>query len=137
MLHRVNSFFNKRKDYGIIFLRLVIAWRLIAGVWPFVVRQKPVTGVISFFDSLHLPLPSVGANVSIYAQFICGILYALGWWMRPAAIIMIINFSVAIIAAHMKDAITDSFAAWAIWAASVLFLFTGAGKLSMERHRGG
>lgn len=132
MLKKLNHFFNSRKEYGIIFLRLVVAWRLIAGAWPFVVRRAPVTAVVQYFESLHIPLPFVSAQLSIYAQFICGILYAAGLWMRPAAIIMIINFSVAIPAAHLQDTITDAFPAWALLAASALFLFTGPGKLSVK-----
>jgi putative oxidoreductase len=131
-MKKLNQFFEARKEYGVIFLRLVIGWRLIAGVLPYVVQSKPISEVSSFFTALHLPVPMLSAWLSVYAQFFCGVLYIIGLWVRPAAIVMIINFVVAIVAAHLQDEIEKSFAAWVILAASILFLFNGAGKLSLD-----
>ncbi len=140
-MNTLNQFFEPRRSYGVIFLRLVIGWRLIAGVWDYVIQIKPMSEVAGFFEQLHLPLPAASAFVSVYAQFVCGVLFILGLWTRPAAILMIINFTVAILAAHLQDGIEQSFAAWAILSASVLFLFNGSGKpavdnlLNRRRHR--
>lgn len=131
-MNKLNQFFDSGKSYGIIFLRLVIGWRLIAGVWDYAMQIKPMSEVAGFFEQLHLPLPAVSAFVSVYAQFICGILFILGLWTRAAAIFMIINFTVAILAAHLQDGIEQSFAAWAILSASVLFLFNGSGKPAVD-----
>jgi putative oxidoreductase len=120
---------NSKSGYGLLFLRLVTAWMLIAGTWPFVVQRKPVEDIVSYFVSLKIPFPALSAYVSIYAQFICGVLLALGLYTRLAAAVMIINFATAIIAAHLNDPITKSFPAWAILAASVVLLLHGKGRL--------
>lgn len=131
-MKKLNQFFELKKAYGVIFLRLVIGWRLMAGVWHYVFQLKPISEVEGFFTTLNLPAPLLSAYLSVYAQFICAILFIIGLWFRPAAMVMIINFTVAIIAAHLNDAIEKSFAAWVILAASCFFLFNGAGKVSIE-----
>jgi len=45
---------------------------------------------------------------------------------------MIINFIIAIVAAHLNDTIDNSFAAWIILAASIFLLFNGAGNISVD-----
>jgi putative oxidoreductase len=131
-MKKLNHFFELRKAYGVIFLRLIVGWRLMAGAWNYVFQVKPISEVESFFTKLNLPAPLLSAYLSVYVQFICGLLFILGLWFRPAAIVMIINFTVAIIAAHLNDGIEKSFAAWVILAVSCFFLFNGAGKISIE-----
>ena len=108
-MKKLNRFFETKTAYGVLFLRLVIGWRLIAGVWDHAIGSKPIAGVSDFFTQLHLPVPGISAVISVYSQFVCGILFILGWWTRPAAMLMIINFSIAIIAAHTNDPIERSF----------------------------
>jgi len=131
-MKKIRLFLESRKDYGVIFLRLIVGWRLIAGTWPYASQLKPMSEIKEYFIQIHLPVPLICAYLSVYAQFICGILYILGLWLRPAAFIMIINFTVAVIAVHLLDTIEKSFAAWVIMAASLLFLMNGAGKISID-----
>lgn len=131
-MKKLNDFFDAKKDNGILFLRLVAGWRLIAGTWAYAIHSKPMTEVESFFQSLHLPAPMVSAYAAVYAEIICGVLFIIGLWVRPAAIIMILTFTVAILAAHLKDQIITSFQAWALLAMALCFLFTGAGKISID-----
>ncbi len=135
MLKKLNRFFESRYAFGIIFLRMVAGWRLIAGVADYAFGVKPISEVAGFFEQLHIPLSTVSATVSVYAQLVCGILFLIGLWVRPAALIMIVNFIVAILAAHTHDPIEKSFAAWALLAMSVCLLFMGRGKLSLESIR--
>jgi putative oxidoreductase len=129
----ISTFVDKGKPYAALILRLVIAWRLLAGTWPYIVSSKPVQEVIGYFQSLHLPFPSVSAYLSLYAQFICGIFLAFGWLTRPATTILFINFSVALLVAHLHDPIESSFQAWALWATAIYFFFHGAGHLSIDK----
>jgi putative oxidoreductase len=134
-LKKLNNFFETKKDYGAIFLRVIIGWRLLAGVWPYVSQARSINEVKTFFIQLFIPLPLWSAYISVYVQFICGILVIAGLWIRPAALLMIINFSVAILAGHLNDGIEKSFAAWIILAASFFFLFYGPGKLAMDKRK--
>lgn len=133
MLKKINGYFEKRKSFGIIFLRVVAGWRLIAGVADYAFGVKPISEVAGFFEQLHIPLSTVSATVSVYVQLVCGILFLIGLWVRPAALIMIVNFIVAILAAHTHDPIEKSFAAWALLAMSVCLLFIGSGKFGIDK----
>jgi putative oxidoreductase len=120
------------KPYAVLLLRLIVAWRLLAGTWPYVSASKPIQEVIDFFQLLELPFPAVSAYLSLYAQFACGILLLIGWLTRPAALILFINFSVALWVAHRHDPIETSFQAWALWTISIYFFFHGAGNFSID-----
>ena len=69
---------------------------------------------------------------SVYAQFICGILYVVGLFIRPAAVIMIINFMVALVVVHLGTTFQQSFEALMMFFGSIFFLFSGAGRISVE-----
>ena len=131
-MKKLNQLLKSKEHYGILLIRLVTAWRLIAGVWSYAVGAKPMREVEDFFESLNMPLPLLSATISVYAQFICGFLFIVGLFVRPAAIVMIINFSIAIIAAHLHDPIVKSFSAWALLAMAACLLFTGGDKLSID-----
>lgn len=133
MLKKLNDYFEKRKSFGIISLRVVAGWRLIAGVAGYAFGIKPISEVAGFFEQLHIPIPMLSATISVYAQLICGVLFLIGLWVRPAALIMIVNFIVAIVAAHTHDPIEKSFAAWALLAMSVCLLFNGSGKFAIDK----
>lgn len=70
--------------------------------------------------------------MSVYAQFICGILFIIGAGVRYAAVVMIINFIAALIIAHIGDAYPNMFPALMMLAAACFFLLHGAGKLSVD-----
>lgn len=135
MLSRLDSFFDQYKGYGNLFLRLVIGWRLIDGTQDNVLSWERMLEFRDFLAVHGVPSPLVAANVSVYAQFICGILYMLGWFIRPAAIVMIINFIAALLVAHIGLTFEQSFDAWMMLLGSVFFLFAGAGKISVDELR--
>ena len=131
-ISKLNSFFEARKDYGAIFLRLVIGWRLIDGTQDNVFSWERMIEFRNFLEQHGVPSPLVAAHVSVYAQFICGILYVVGAFVRPAAVVMIVNFIAALIIAHIGLTFEQSFDAWMMLLGSIFFLFYGAGKLSVD-----
>jgi putative oxidoreductase len=85
-----------------------------------------------FLEQHHVVYPLVAASISVYAQFLCGILYMTGLFIRPAAIIMIINFTVALLVVHVGTTLQQSFDALTMFFGSIFFLFYGPGKISAE-----
>jgi putative oxidoreductase len=59
-------------------------------------------------------------------------LYIGGFFIRPAAIVMIINFAVALLIVHLGTTFQQSFEALVMFFGSMFFLFYGAGKLSID-----
>jgi putative oxidoreductase len=131
-LSRLNTFFEPRKEYGVIFLRLIIGWRLIVGTQDNVFSWDRMLEFRNFLDQHGVPSPLFAANVSVYAQFICGILYCVGAFTRPAAVIMIVNFTAALLIAHIGLTFEQSFDALMMLFGSVFFLYHGAGKISVD-----
>lgn len=129
---RLDTFFEPYKDYGVLILRLLIGWRLIIGVWDNIVHWERMLEFEQFLSQFHFPFPLVSACVSVYAQFICALLFIAGWRIREAALVMVINFAIAIIAVHGQDSFEKAFPAWAILGSSLLFLFYGAGKIALK-----
>jgi putative oxidoreductase len=135
MLNKLDSFFESRKGYANLFLRVVIGWRLIDGTQDNVLSWDRMLEFRDFLAAHGTPAPLLAANVSVYAQFICGILYVIGWFVRPAALVMIVNFIAALLIAHIGLTFEQSFDAWMMLAGSIFFLFSGAGKISVDELR--
>ena len=131
----IDRFFEKQKDYGVIFLRLVIGWRLIDGTQDNVFSWTRMLEFRDFLQHQGVVYPLVAAVVSVYAQFICGILYITGAFIRTAALVMIINFLAALYIAHIGASFQDSFDAIMMLSGSLFFLFYGAGKWSVDELR--
>lgn len=129
---RLNRYFELRKDYGTIFLRLLIGWRLVDGTQDNVFSWVRMIEFRDFLDHHNVVYPLFAAILSVYAQFICGILYIAGAFIRAAAIIMIINFVLALLIAHIGTTFEQSFDALAMLFGSLFFLFNGAGKISVD-----
>lgn len=131
-MERLNTFLNSYRHWAPLPLRFIAGWMLIAGVWSMALFIKPLDGVVAFFEQLGIPLLPFSAYLAVYANFICGILLILGLWVRQAALILVFYFSVALLAAHTQDPITQSFPAWALWAVAVCLSLSGPGKLAID-----
>lgn len=131
----MQSFFNwldRNKDVGVLLLRLFIGARLIYGVVDNVFSWEHMIRFRDFLQAFHFPMPLVSAIVSVYAQLIAGLIILFGWKIRYAAILMIINFLIAILVVHRNDSIEQMTPALAILFSNLLFLFQGAGKYSPD-----
>lgn len=131
-MKRFNHFFETQSEYSTIFLRIVTGWRCVAPAWLYITGAKSFDKFSELLNTLHFPIPYIAAHVSIYVQFIGGILILLGLWTRYAAILLTIHFLIIVLTAHLHDTIVNSFAAWALLAMSVSLLFTGGGKFSID-----
>ena len=127
------AWFERNRDWGIFLLRLFIGSRLVYGVLDNVVSWEHMLKFRDFLKQFHFPFPFFCAVVSVYLQLFAGIMIVTGWGIRFASILMIINFMVALIMVHRNDPIETMTAPLAILFASVLFLFQGAGRISIGK----
>ena len=126
-------FFRKNKDAGILLFRLFIGARLLYGVLDNVFSWSRMQEFVEFLQLFHFPMPSVLAVVSVYAQAIAGIFILLGSKIRWASLLIILNFLVALLVVHRRDSFEQITPALSMLFGSLLFLFTGAGKYSLDR----
>lgn len=123
---------DKYKEYGVIFIRLIVGFHLIYGTQDNVFSYARMEEFAGFLSARHVPFPLFAAFLSVYAQFICGILFVVGAATRYAAVVMIINFIAALVIAHIGDAYPNTFPALMMLAAACFFFLHGPGKLSID-----
>lgn len=129
------GYLNNHPGIGIFILRLFTGVRLIYGVIDNVLNWDRMIEFKDFLEQFRFPLPLISAIVSVYAQLFAGISYLLGWQIRYAAILMIINFTIAVLMVHWGQTFDQMTSPLSMLFISVLLLFQGAGKYSLDRKR--
>jgi putative oxidoreductase len=127
-----NPFPLSTQGLGIFFLRLFSGIRLIYGTADNVISWQQMLHFRDFLASLHFPLPLVAAVISVYAQFLAGLLFIVGWKIRWAAAAMLINFFIASMI-HVSQGFEAMTPALALFFMSLLFLLEGPGRFSLTR----
>ena len=85
-----------------------------------------------FLDANGFPLPAVSARVSVYAQFLGGVLVAIGAFTRWAALVIAVNFIVAIAGVHLALPVRTWLEPCAMLACALALVVGGAGRLSVD-----
>lgn len=124
------------KEYGLFFIRLTIGVRLMHGVADNIFSWAHMLEFRDFLDKLGVPFPLLGAHLSAYAQFVCGILFIAGVLFRPASFVMVVNFICALLIAHRTGGYGPAAAAWIMLLTSLGFLLHGPGKLAVDEWLG-
>ena len=123
---------DRYRDYAAVFIRLAVGTRLIEGTQDNVFSSARMQEFVGFLAANGTPYPEVGAVVSVYAQFICGALFILGLWTKPAAVVMAINFVAALVIAHRATPFAVTWPALMMLAAALFFLLHGPGRPSVD-----
>ncbi|MBA3318411.1 MAG: DoxX family protein [Gemmatimonadales bacterium] len=131
------DWFAAHRDFGAFFIRLAVGVRLIYGTADNVFSRERMTEFEQFLSAHGTPLASVGAPLSVYLQFVCGILFILGLGTRPAGALIAVNFVAALLIAHRTTGFLDTWPALMMLAAGLFFLFNGAGRPSIDAWRAG
>jgi putative oxidoreductase len=129
----MNRWFRGKEDVGILLLRLFVGIRLLYGVVDNIVDWGRMKEFETFLSQNQFPFPFFSAIVSVYAQAIAGLLFLAGWQVRWAAILMSINFTVAIVMVHWGQSFDQMTTVLFMFFSSVVLLFTGAGAYRLGR----
>ncbi len=133
-MNKLNQWFENKKEYSAIFIRLIAGVHLIIGTQDNIFSWERMIEFKNFLEQFGFPFPLVSAITSVYFQFVCGILFIIGYFTRSAAIIMIFNFIVAIIMVHLGTTYQGTFPALFMLFGSLFLLFQGAGKFSIDNY---
>lgn len=123
---------HRHREYGLFFVRLIIGFHLIYGTADNVFSHARMLEFRDFLAARGTPMPLIAAHVSVYAQLICGILFIVGAFIRPAAAVMIVNFIAALVIAHRTGGYQPAALALIMLFCSIGFLLHGAGKPSWD-----
>ena len=126
------GFFERHKEKGTLFVRLVVGFVLVYGTQDNVFSNERMLEFRDFLGARGVPFPLFAAYLSVYAQFVCGILYVLGLFVRPAALLMVINFVAALVIAHLDTPLDAARLALCMLFCSLFLLFNGAGAWSLD-----
>lgn len=124
--------FARRREYGALFIRLLVGYRLVIGTQDNVFSYERMLEFEAFLRANGFPFPLFNAFLSAYAQFLCGLLFIVGLWVRPAAAVMVVNFVVALAMVHVGLPFERNFAALTMLFGSAFLLFNGAGGASLD-----
>lgn len=134
-MRKVSGWLEARKEYGVFFLRLIIGFHLIYGTQDNIRDWHRMLEFRDFLAANGTPLPLLGAILSAWSQFLCGILYIVGAFTRPAAAVMIFNFICALVIAHRTGGYQPAALALIMLLSSITLLVHGAGKPSIDEYR--
>lgn len=126
---------DRLRAFGPLPLRLFAATFLVYMSQDNVFDAARMDEFVRFLGQFGLPFPTLGAHVSVYAQFGAGLLFVVGLWVRPAALVMIGNFLVALGLVHTRAPFREALDPSAMLAVAVSLLLTGAGALSIDGWR--
>jgi putative oxidoreductase len=121
-LHSVNI--------GLLVLRLFtgLALALAHGIG----KLPPSEGFMSRVGTFGFPLPEALAWASGFAETGGGLLLAAGLLTRPAALLVMINMSVAVVFGHAGDPFTGYEKALLFGVCALLYLIAGPGRFSLD-----
>ena len=117
-------------------LRLFIGGRLLYGVIDNILNWEKMMEFSDFLQNLNFPLPTVSAVLSVSFQFLAAMSILLGYHIRLFALIMALNFVVALVFVHLplEDSVEGMTPALAMLFSCLTFFFTGAQKYSIDHH---
>lgn len=123
---------ESRKEYGMFFVRLIVGFHLIYGTAVNVFSWARMLEFREFLAARGVPFALLAAHVSAYAQFLCGILFIVGFLVRPAAVVMIVNFICALLIAHRTGGYPPAALAWIMLFSSIALLVHGPGRPALD-----
>jgi putative oxidoreductase len=129
------AWFEERREVGPLFIRLFMGTFLIYMSQDNVISGARMLEFERFLSQFGFPIPFLSARVSVYAQFVCGILILLGAFTRIAAGVMVINFVIALVMVHTRLPFRDALDPAAMLASSLFLLFQGPGVPSVDTWR--
>lgn len=132
-MNKIEKWLDARRDVGLLALRLFVGLRLIYGVIDNVISWGRMEEFSRFLLANKFPFPMTSAILSVYVQFAGGLMILVGYGIRMASFLLVINFFVAVVMVHRHDTVEGMTPALAMFSGCITFLFCGAGKFALRR----
>ncbi len=124
---------NKLQDISLLFMRLVLAYGFYN---PALMKVKNIDGIISWFESMGMPMPALNAYLATTTEVLGVILLTIGLGVRIITIPLMITMVVAIGTVHWSHGFEAGNNGFEIPLYYMLMLFIllthGAGKYSLD-----
>jgi len=130
---KITNSLENLKSIPLLLLRLILA---IGFYGPATMKLKNIDGIISWFESMNMPMPTLNAYLATTTETLGVILLVLGLGTRIISIPLIITMIVAIVTVHLPngfEAGSNGFEIPLYYMIMLLTLvFMGSGKLSID-----
>lgn len=128
---------SRLADATLLLLRLYLGGFLIWGVWDNIVSPERMAEFAGFLTAIGSPLPDVAAPVSVWAQFLIGVLLIPGFLTRWAGLLLALNFLVAVALIGttqglFADVTRELFGPMMCVLAGLILATHGAGRISVD-----
>lgn len=123
---------NRFGDAGLMLLRWVTGTFLIYQSHDNVISTERMLEFEKFLVQFNFAAPHIMAPLSVYAQFICGILFIFGLATRWAGLVTTFNFIVAVVMVHWPQDFPGWWPALILVFLGILFGTVGAGRYSVD-----
>ncbi len=123
------------RELAPVLLRLFLAFVLIYGTQDNVFSTARMLEFRDFLAQNGFPAPLASARLSAYAQFVTGVLLLLGLFTRPAAAVVAVNFTVALVMVHLRLPFSANVAPLAMLVGGLFFVLYGAPAWSLDAVR--
>lgn len=120
-------------DLSLLALRVCIGSFLVWGVSDNLFHPDDMAEFVTFLNANGFVMPVAMAWLSVIAQFVCGLLLIAGALTRWAGLILVLNFSVALIMVHLGDDFRGMFPVLVLIFANLHFATRGAGRYSIDK----
>ena len=121
------------KSLPLLLMRLILAFGFFG---PAKMKLGNIDGIISWFESINIPLPALNAYLATGTEALGVVLLALGLGTRLISIPLIITMIVAIVTVHLGNGFEASNNGFEIPLYYMIMLITlliyGSGKFSMD-----
>ncbi len=121
------------KSLPLLLMRLILAYGFFG---PAKMKLGNINGIISWFESINIPLPALNAYLATGTEALGVVLLALGLGTRLISIPLIITMIVAIVTVHLGNGFEASNNGFEIPLYYMIMLITlliyGSGKFSMD-----
>ncbi len=121
------------RSLAFLLLRLAFCFQLIYGSQDNVLSSERMLEFEKFLTGLQVPYPAIAAPLSVYVQFIGGILLIIGFKIRFAGALIAINFIFALIIAHRGHTYPDMMPAINLLVAGMFFCLAGGGRWTLDK----
>ncbi|MHA7820115.1 MAG: DoxX family protein [Erythrobacter sp.] len=122
----------RAEDATLLVLRALTGAFLVHGTWDNITSTERMAEFVAFLTQFGFVAPELMAPLSVWAQFVCGLLLIAGLLTRWAGLVVCFNFIVAVVMVHWAEDFRGWWPAIVLVALGLHFASRGGGKFALD-----